>query len=444
VFSVRKKILFIQPTIYDERGRPVKKNKLYFVGLAYPLLAAMLPEGWTCDICLETIEEIPFDTDADVIGIGGMGHAASRSKDIALEFKRRDQSKIVVMGGPMASLAPELAKQYFDSVVVGDAEDVWADVLADIERGALKPFYKKEIHTLQTPLPRYDLIIGKKIGDFLPVQAGRGCPNSCKFCSIYCLYRGRYLKRGVADVIRDIKYIKELGFRKFLLIDDNIASDEAYMRELCAEIKKLDMRWMSQCEITIGDNPGLLKAVADSGCYMLSFGLESLNAESLKNVNKSWCDPSEYRRLIHRVISAGIEVASEMIVGIDTDTRESLLGTVRFIRETGIMAPKFYILTPIPGTDLYDEMRRNHRIVEDDVFRYKPSWAVITHPTMTTGEITEVFWLIYDRLYTLPEILRRTVFNGRFFRDPLLYLFMLSVNLYYRYQIKRRISPNIM
>ena len=441
---MKKKILFIQPTIYDDYGKLVKKKKLYFVGLAYPLLCAMLPRDWECEICLETIEEIPFDTDASVIGIGGMGHAAARSRDIALEFKRRDPSKIVLMGGPMASLVPELAKEYFDSVVIGDAEEVWAGVVADIEQGSLKPFYKQEIHQLKTPLPRYDLLVNKRIGDFLPVQAGRGCPNSCKFCSIYCLYRTKYLKRDIADVMRDIKYIKELGFKKFLLIDDNIASDEEYMRALCLEIKKLDMRWMSQCSIEIGDNPGLLEAVADSGCYMLSFGLESLNTESLKAVNKNWCDPADYPRLIHNIMAAGIGVASEMIVGIETDTRESLLNTVGFVKQTKIIAPKFYILTPIPGTELYDEMKREHRLVEEDVFLYTPAKAVITHPTLQADELTEVFWAIYNKLYTIPTILRRTVFNRHFFRNPRVSLFLLSINLYYRHQIRRKISPNIM
>lgn len=439
---MKKKILFIQPTIYDERGKPVKKHKLYFVGMAYPLLAAMLPNDWECEICLETIENVPYDTDASVIGIGGMGHAANRSKDIALEFKKR--GKTVIMDGPMASLAPELAKQYFDSVVVGDAETVWQDVIRDIENGELKPFYKKELENLCTPLPRYDLIIHKNIGDFLPVQAGRGCPNSCKFCSIFCLYRTKYFKRPIPDVIRDIKYIKELGFKKFLLIDDNIVSDAEYMLELCREIKKLDMAWMSQCAVDIGKQPELLKAVADSGCYVLSFGLESLQKESMAQMDKSWCDPSEYREIIRNVIDAGIEVASEMIVGIDTDTKESLLETVDFIKETRIVAPKFYILTPIPGTDLYAEMYENQRIVEDNVFLYKPSKAVITHPHMTTDEITAVFWDIYNRLYTYGSILRRTVFNRRFLKHPRRGLFFLMVNLYYRYQIRRNISPNIM
>lgn len=121
---MNKKILFIQPSIYDDKGKVVKKRKLYFVGLAYPILAALLPEGWTCDICIETIEKIPYDTDADVIGIGGMGHAANRGKDIAAEFKKR--GKIVFMGGPMVSLVPDLAKQFCDSVMIGDSEETMA------------------------------------------------------------------------------------------------------------------------------------------------------------------------------------------------------------------------------------------------------------------------------------------------------------------------------
>src|SRR5512145_2828580 len=110
---MRKKILFIQPTIYDDFGNVIKKKTLYFVGLAFPLLAALTPPDWEVEICLETIEEIPFNTDADVIGIGGMGQAANRGKDIALEFRKL--GKTVLMGGPMVSLVPELVKPFCDS-----------------------------------------------------------------------------------------------------------------------------------------------------------------------------------------------------------------------------------------------------------------------------------------------------------------------------------------
>ena len=439
---MKKKILFIQPTIYDDYGKLVKKKKLYFIGLAYPLLAAMLPADWEAEICLETIEEIPFDTDAPLIGLGGMGHASARSIEIAAEFKKR--GKTVVMGGPMASLASDIAMKHFDSVMIGDAEEAFSQMISDFENGCLQPSYRKKLNSLSTPLPRYDLIMKKNIGDFLPVQAGRGCPNSCSFCSIFCMYRTQYLKRDIGEVIRDIKYVKKLGFKKFLLIDDNILSDPEYMIALCKEIKKLDMRWMSQCSIEIANNAELLQLAAESGCYTLSFGLESLSEQSLKLINKEWAKPKEYLKNIKTCVNAGIDIASEMIVGIDTDTRESLLKTVDFIKESGIIAPKFYVMTPIPGTDYYDEMLSEGRIVEEDVFKFTPSTAVITHPHMKTEEITATYWEIYRRLYTVPAILKRTVFRKRFFKNPGRSLFYLMVNLVYRGQIKRKVPPNIL
>lgn len=439
---MNKKILFIQPSIYDDWGRVVKKKKLYFVGLAYPVLASLLPEGWTAEICIETIEDIPYDTDADVIGIGGMGHAANRGKDIALEFKKR--GKIVYMGGPMVSLVPELAREYCDSVMIGDSEESIVEMCHDLERGELKPVYDRPITKLELPLPRYDLVVNKSIGDFLPVQAGRGCPNTCSFCSIHCIYRGKYLKRPIPEVIRDIQYVKSLGFRKFLLIDDNIVADPEYMLELCRQIKPLKMKWMSQCAIQIADNEPLLRAAADSGCYTLSFGLESITKANLDSFHKSWCDPADYIRIIKKVSDAGIEVASEMIVGADGDTRESLLETVDFIKRTDIVAPKFYCLTPIPGTDLHEEMKAAGKITDYDYFKYKPSISVLDTPNLNATQVTQCYWMVYEKLYTIQAILRRTVFRRRFLRHPGRTLFYLMVNMVYRDQIKRKIAPNIL
>ncbi|MDY2880553.1 MAG: radical SAM protein [Candidatus Borkfalkiaceae bacterium] len=439
---MNKKILFIQPSIYDDKGKVVKKSKLYFVGLAYPVLASLLPEGWTCEICIETIEDIPYDTDADVIGIGGMGHAANRGKDIAAEFKKR--GKIVFMGGPMVSLIPEVAKKYCDSVMIGDSEETIVELCHDLENGTLKDFYEKPITKLELPLPRYDLVVHKRIGDFLPVQAGRGCPNSCKFCSIYCIYRNKYIKRPIDEVIRDIRYVKSLGFKKFLLIDDNIVADEEYMLELCNRIKPLNMQWMSQCAVQIADNDKLLRAVAESGCYTLSFGLESICKPNLESFHKSWCDPSYYTRIIRKVNDAGIEVASEMIVGADYDTRESLLETVKFVKKADIIAPKFYCLTPIPGTELHEEMKQAGRITDGDYLKYKPSVSVLDTPNLKAEEVTECYWMVYNKLYTIPSILRRTIFNRRFLKRPARTMFYLMVNLVYRSQIKRKIAPNIL
>ncbi|MBP7221601.1 MAG: B12-binding domain-containing radical SAM protein, partial [Sedimentibacter sp.] len=247
-----KKILLIQPSPYDKNHMPIKKNKLYFVGLAMPLLAAMMPDDWETEIILEIIEDIPFDTDADLIGISTMGHGVIRSIDIAQKF--RQMGKTVILGGYMASIMAEEALKHCDSLVVGDAELVWHELLKDYEEGNLKKVYEKNLESgfFSTPLPRFDLIINKRIGNFLPVQAGRGCPNTCSFCSVSCLYKGHYIKKPLEEVIRDIKQVKELGFNRFLLLDDNIFSDREYLDKLLMEIKKLNMHWMSQCDIRIG------------------------------------------------------------------------------------------------------------------------------------------------------------------------------------------------
>ena len=135
----RKKVLLIQSSPYDNNRKPIKKSKLYFVGLAMPLLASLTPKEWDVEIIFETIEDIPFDTDADIVGIGSMGHAVIRSIDIAKEFKKR--GKTVFMGGYMVSLMSEEAQKYCDTVIIGDGEYAYPQMLSDFLKGELKPFY---------------------------------------------------------------------------------------------------------------------------------------------------------------------------------------------------------------------------------------------------------------------------------------------------------------
>jgi len=440
---MKKKLLLIQPTPYAQNGELIKRKRLYFVGLALPLLAAFTPREWEVELILETIEDIPFDTDADVIGISSMGHAVIRTLDLAKEFKKR--GKTVILGGYMVSLMPEEAKKYCDAVVIGDAEGVWEEVLKDIEMGSLKPYYRQELLSLEKmPLPRYDLLLKKNIGDFLPVQAGRGCPHACSFCSVYCLYRGKYVRRSIPEVVRDIKYIKELGFNKLLLLDDNIASDGEYMLELARGIKKLKMQWMSQCSINIAKNEKLLKAVADSGCIALSFGIESIKQESLQELNKGWAKTSEYPELIAKIRKAGIEVSTEMVVGTDADTVESILDTARFIDENKIIVPRFYILTPIPGTDLFKKLASENKISNRDIYSYNGTEAVHIPAKMTPEELTKAYWQLYNKVFSLRSIIKRTLINKNFLKKPLNHLFYFLVNLVYRHDIQKGIPPNIL
>lgn len=438
-----KKILLIQPSPYEKGGGVIKKKKLYFVGLSLPLLAALTPKGWNVELIYEVIEDIPFDTDADLIGISTMGHGVIRSIDIAKEFRRR--GKTVILGGYMASIMPAEAIKYCDSLLIGDAELIWEELLDDFSSNSLKEIYERPFKgdTYSTPLPRFDLLKDKKIGDFLPVQAGRGCPNVCSFCSVSCLYKGRYIRKEVNEVIRDIKQIKSLGYKKILLLDDNIFSDKEYLSELLDEMGKQRITWMSQCDIRIGKEDEMLKKLYDSGCRTLSFGLESLSRDSLIKMDKGWANPREYNELIQNIRDHGIDVSTEMVVGGEGDTLESIRETKRFIEDNRISVPRFYILTPFPGTKFFDEIKESGRLINHDIYSYDGTRAVYKPNNMTDQELTIAYWDLYKSLFTIRSIVKRNILRKEFIRTPFRYLFNIVVNLYYRKQIKEGITPNI-
>ena len=438
-----KRLLLIQPSPYDKDKKPIRKSRLYFVGLALPLLAALTPEDWEVEIILETIEEIPFETDADLIGISTMGHGVLRSIDVAREFRTR--GKTVVLGGYMASIMPEEAMKYCDAIVVGDAELVWSEFLEDFTKGELKSRYEKRHKGpwFSTPAPRFDLILHKPIGDFLPVQAGRGCPNVCSFCSVACLYEGSYIRKPIEELDRDLEQIRKLGFRKVLLLDDNILSDRVYLSQVLKILKAKDLKWMSQCDIRVGEDEELLESLAESGCTALSFGLESISRKSLIGMSKGWADPANYPRLISNIMRHGIEVSTEMVVGGEGDTLDSIKMTKEFIEDNRISVPRFYILTPFPGTRFFKELEAQGRLVVEDIYSYDGTFAVYMPTNMTPEELTESYWRLYDELFTIRSIIKRNILKRGFLRYPGRYLFYVGVNLYYRHQIKQRITPNI-
>ena len=438
-----KKLLLIQPSPYEKEGKVIKKKKLYFTGLALPLLAALTPDDWETELIYEVIEDVPFDTDADLIGVSTMGHGVIRSIDIAKEYRRR--GKTVILGGYMASIMPEEAVKYCDSLIIGDAELVWQQMLSDFENGKLKKTYEKPLegNWYSTPSPRFDLLEGKNLGDFLPVQAGRGCPNSCSFCSVSCLYSGRYVKRPLPEVIRDIEQIKSLGYKKILLLDDNIFSDRKYLDSLLDTLIKLDISWMSQCEITIGKDDELLEKLQRSGCTTLSFGLESISRESLISMDKGWAVPAEYDSLIQNIRNHGIDVSTEMVVGGEGDTLESIRMTKDFIERNKISVPRFYILTPFPGTRFFDQIKEEGRLVNNDIYSYDGTSAVYRPKNMTPDELTQAYWELYSELFTIKSIIKRNIFRKEMLKTPARCIFNMGVNLYYRDQIKKSITPNI-
>lgn len=438
------KVLLIQSTQYSAKsGKPCKQNRVYLPGLAFPLLANYLPEGWELEVNLEVVDDINYDTDAEIVGIGAMGYAIFRAIDIAKEFRKL--GKTVFMGGYMPSIVPWFIDDHCDGVIIGDAEISLPLLLKDFESsGKIKRRYDYPLGNLNDiPVPKYELLPKSKTGFMLPVQAGRGCPHLCSYCSIACVYKGKYLARPADDVMRDIFKVKELGYRHFYLLDDNIVSNPKFLDELCTRIKPLKMKWASQCSMNLARNERLLRTVADSGCRILSLGIESISQEGLNKLNKTWVITADHEKLLERISKSGIIPATEMIIGTDCDTVDSIRETFRFIMRTQIPIPKFYILTPMPGSELYDQFKKAGRLLHEDYSHYTATKCVFRPANMTPEELDTMFWWLYRKIYTLPNILRRTLGNRHFFSNPVLYIYAFAVNLTYRRFIRNGDGPNI-
>ena len=437
------KILFIQPTQYAESGKLCKQRKINLPGLAFPLLAAYTPSHWNVELLIEVIDEINFDADADIVAIGSMGHATFRGLEIAGEFKKR--GKTVIMGGYMASIAYEEVMKHVDSVIVGDAEISYPKMLKDYEEsGTLNPIYNNPISELKNlPIPRYELLTKKKIGSMLPVQAGRGCTYKCSFCSIACLYEGKYLFRPVDKVIRDIQEVKRLGFNRFYLIDDNIVSNPKYLKELCEKIIPLKMKWASQCAIHLAKIPELLNIVRESGCDLMSFGVESIQQDAINSLGKPWLKANEHEHNIQILSESGITVSTEMIVGTDYDTEDSIRETYKFIYRNRIPIPRFYILTPVPGTALFKELKQQGRILTEDLKMFDGTRCVHIPKRIEPEKLTEMYWWLNNKVFSLKSIFHRTLFNIILWRNPRMLFFSMAINFHYRHYVKRKIAPNI-
>lgn len=442
--SSKPKVLLVAPTAMDYNGNPIKQRKLHLPALTLPMLAAITPKDEVeLTLVSETSEEIPFDQHWDLVGLTGMGSGIARAYQIADQF--REKNVPVVMGGIAASLCnPEWTLAHADTLVLGEAEDIWKDLITDFKAGRMKKIYRmqKAPDITQLPLPRYDMMNRKKLGIWRPVQATRGCPFPCSFCSIQTFFKRGYRKVPVENVIRDVRAAKRSGSRFIAFIDDNIGVDWKYVSQLWEALIPEKIIWMSQCSIHIADKPEMLELAYRSGCRLLSVGVETTNRKSLLTVQKDFNHPDKFKEQIKRVRQHGIDISTEMIIGMDADDHSIFQDTYDFIMNNKIAVPRVHILTPVPGTQLYKEMEAENRLISDDLRKYSGGKVVFQPKNFTIEELQENYWKLYDTLYTPMKILKRLSGSPRYLH-PYMRAFLAGVNWHYRGHIKKRITPGI-
>lgn len=438
------RVLLIAPTALDSSGRPIKQRRVHLPGLTLQMLAAVTPPEVELHLVGETTDTIPFDEPWDLVGLTGMGSGLFRAWQIADEFRRRGRK--VVIGGIAASLAPpELTLPHADAVVIGEAEMTWPQVLRDVQEDRLQPIYRMGTppDVARLPLPRYDLLTGNKFGRWSPVQATRGCPFTCNFCSITAFFHRGYRKRPVSQVIRDVRAAKRIRRSRYVaFIDDNIGVDWDYCRELWEALIPEQIIWMSQCSLHIAERPEMLELARRSGCRVLSFGFETVNAANLKGIDKTWNPAERYPAAIRTIREHGIDISSEMMIGLDEDDESAFDATHDFVMQNRISVPRVHILTPVPGTPLYQKMRDEGRLLNEDFVRYTGGQIVFRPRRMEPDVLQSKFWELYERLFSWKAILHRVGRNNAEL-EPYLSAFIFGINVHYRRHIRRRITPGI-
>lgn len=438
------RILLISPTGLDKQGQPIVQKKTYLPGLTMPQLAAFTPSDFEVRCVSETSEPIPWEEDWDIVGLTGMGGAGvMRAYQIADKFK--EKGALIVMGGIAVTLfSEEMTREHADVIIKGEAEDTWPRFLEDFKQNTVKPVYEMETvpDVTSFPTPAYEKFDAKYYGFWRPVQATRGCPYPCKFCSISSFFNRSYRKRPVDQVIRDVRAAKASGTKYIAFIDDNIGVDFNYCQELWEALIPENVIWISQCSIQIAQRDDLLDLAYRSGCRVLSFGIETLNLKSLTHIDKEWNDPGNYGRAIANIRKHGIDVSTEMILGLDGDHEDVFDKTYDFLMENKISLPRMYILTPVPGTPMFESLEADGRIFSYDYEKYVGG-SVVFHPkNMEASVLQEGYWNLYRKLYSMSSIMKRLRGNpaklNLFMRG-----FVLGTNLIYRNHIRRGITPGI-
>jgi len=378
-------ILFVWPKGQMPFRTEYNQNSLFFRFISryiafrrpmtYSLLSALTPDKYNITVVAGEFKDINFDEKYDLVGITTTTLLTNVAYQIADEYRKR---KIpVVLGGWHASALPEEAKRHADSVVIGEAEETWPQLLKDFENGNLKPFYIPERPANLELIPYSHNIYPKERG--MGIHATRGCPNNCKFCSITNMkLRKIYRMRPIPDVIEEIKNSTN---KVFAFQDASLTINTSYTKELFREMIGLNKKFVAMGNIdNLGKDEELLKLASEAGCYTWMVGFESVSQRSLDDVGKKKNIVENFSKWIKKIQDYDIGVEGAFIFGFDNDGPEIFDKTDEFVRKNDLKMPFANVLTPYPGTPIFDQFEQEGRILTKDWSKYDGHNYVVFQP----------------------------------------------------------------
>jgi radical SAM superfamily enzyme YgiQ (UPF0313 family) len=398
------KILLVAPA--SGRWRGLGRTGLFngktfrFSMLSLLNIAALTPPDHEITLVDEQLDEIPAGVPFDLAGITVMTATAPRSYEICRLLKARGIP--VVLGGFHPTFNADEGLRHADAVVVGPAGGAWPALLADAAAGTLRPVYRGDPGAeIPFALPRHLL----KRSGYVSVQtcaATQGCRNRCSFCSITAFFGGTRHQRAIDDIVRHLRSFDETFF---MFVDDNLTQDRDYAMRLFEAIAPLRKKWATQASIEIADDAELLASMRRAGCVGVFVGLESFSERALCSQQKTLKSPQLYRQAVRAFHRHGMVVEAGVIFGFDSDGPEVFETTLAALDRIGVDAMQASILTPLPGTPLFEQMR--DRIVDFDWAHYDYKWAVFDPAGMSRDDLRAGLEWINKRFYAPWRIARR-------------------------------------
>ncbi len=430
------------PLVSIGKGKESRWNRYrVWKPLSLMVLAGLTPPEWEISIVDENLgaPDYPAMPRPDLVGITAFTSQANRAYEVATHFRRLGVP--VVMGGIHATMCLDEVMERADSVVTGEADGIWPQVLEDARRGSLKRRYDGGLAEMNdVPFARHDLLA--KGYAFGAIQTTRGCPLNCSFCSVTAFNGAHYRQRPIADVMREFQSVRE---KHVLVVDDNLIGTRpqhiARAKDLFRAMAQANLRkeWIAQATINFADDEELLTLAARAGCSGVFIGFESPTPEGLRELGKKFnlLKGRDFRTSVRRIQRHHILVVGSFIIGLDIDEP----GIGRRIAETasqyGVDNLNVLFLTPLPGTRLWDQMKSQDRIALDafpkDWKYYTLTFPVARYKHLSLDAIMQEMLTCDQRFYSMPRILRRVWSNFWQRRHPLV---ALVGNLSYRSNLR--------
>jgi radical SAM superfamily enzyme YgiQ (UPF0313 family) len=405
------RLLIIQPSHYlsKENHTLLKTGMKPLVPLTLPYLAALTPEGWDVTLVDEEIQDVDFHSKPkpDVVAITTWTIHSIRAYDIADEFRR--QGVPVIMGGPHVWFDPQEAARHCDAIGIGEGEPIWARMLEDAINGSLqKVYHEPQIPSLAgLPLPRWDMLDLRKYGPFktYSLMSSRGCPMQCDFCSERLYLGGGYRVRPTEEVIEDIQHT---GAKSIFFGDSDFGGKRARAMELMEAMIPLKVRWSALWTSNLCSDAEYMDLAKRSGLLHLNIGIESINEETLKGMNKKFNKVNRYSELLGNLRKRGISYSLNFIFGWDNETPDVFRSTLDFLEQEKVPVAYFNILTPEKGTMFYERMKSEDRILKlDEIGRWPGQSCYIKPRYCSPEEMVNNVQHIYREFYSWKSIVKR-------------------------------------